>query len=124
MNDCRYWCFDQAIVQRTMGATDEREAQLGTIGAALLKLLPLLMMVFPGIICKALFPEELAKEGTDLAFPLLVSRILPPGLVGLVIAGMLSALMSTLASTFNSSSTLVAMDIWRKFFPDASDSQL
>ena len=119
-----YWCCDQEIVQRTLCAKDERNARLGCIGAAFLKMTPLFIMTIPGTVCQALYPDELKELGTDLAYPLIVTKLMPPGMVGLVTAAMLSALMSTLASVFNSSSTLFAMDVWRKLRPAASDRQL
>eukprot|EP00040_Diaphanoeca_grandis_P005318 m.32310 g.32310 ORF g.32310 m.32310 type:complete len:725 (+) comp16624_c0_seq1:182-2356(+) len=119
-----YWCCDQEIVQRTLCAKDERNARLGCIGAAFLKITPMFMMVVPGMVAQALFPEDLDREGTDLAYPIIVTKLLPDGLVGLVTAAMLSALMSTLASVFNSSATLFTMDIWKKCRPKTSERGL
>jgi SSS family solute:Na+ symporter len=119
-----YWCADQEIVQRTLCARNEKHARIGALGAALLKTTPMFFMVVPGVVCKALYPELLAREGTDVAYPILITQVLPPGAVGLVVAAMLSALMSTLASVFNSSSTLFTMDVWRRVRPNASDRQL
>eukprot|EP00041_Stephanoeca_diplocostata_P025200 m.655104 g.655104 ORF g.655104 m.655104 type:complete len:201 (+) comp22695_c0_seq3:683-1285(+) len=118
-----YWCCDQEIVQRTLCAKDERTARLGSLGAALLKTTPMFMMVVPGVVCRVLYPGLLEREGTDMAYPILVTHVLPDGLVGLVVAAMLSALMSTLASVFNSSSTLFTMDIWRDIYPVSGKSK-
>lgn len=115
-----YWCTDQFIVQRVLSAKNISEARSGTIFAGFLKILPVFILVFPGIIAKALYPEI---QG-DQAYPVLVTRLLPIGLKGIVIASLLAALMSSLASCFNSSSTLFTMDIYKKLKPEASENQL
>jgi SSS family solute:Na+ symporter len=115
-----YWCTDQFIVQRVLSAKNISEARSGTIFAGFLKILPVFILVFPGIIAKALYPEI---QG-DQAYPVLVTRLLPMGLKGIVIASLLAALMSSLASCFNSSSTLFTMDIYKKWKPQASEKQL
>lgn len=117
-----YWCTDQFIVQRVLSAKDEDNAKSGTIFAGYLKLLPVFIMVFPGLIAAALFAD--VRETADLAYPALVTRILPIGLKGIVIAGLLAAIMSSLASCFNSTSTLITMDVYSKFNPDATERQL
>lgn len=123
-----YWTTDQYMVQRTLSARGQTDARRGTIFAAYLKMLPLWIFIVPGMIAFAL-----AKRGqmsgtvltdSDQAFPLLVKEILPMGLRGLVAGGLLAALMSSLASCFNSSSTLFTMDIYRKVHPEASDRTL
>lgn len=115
-----YWCTDQFIVQRVLSAKNISEARSGTVFAGFLKILPVFILVVPGIIAKALYPEI---QG-DQAYPVLVTRLLPIGLKGIVIASLLAALMSSLASVFNSSSTLFTMDIYKKLKPQASESQL
>ncbi len=117
-----YWCTDQAIVQRVLAARNETEARRGTIFAGFLKILPVFIFVLPGVIAAALYAD--IKADTDQAFPALVTRLLPVGLKGLVIAGMLAALMSSLASVFNSCSTLLTWDVYRKLKPAASELQL
>jgi SSS family solute:Na+ symporter len=133
-----YWCTDQYIVQRTLGAANEREARRGSIFAALLKLLPVFIFIIPGMICFALAKSgkvavleetlfqdgELVGQQCQAAFPLMVRHILPPGVRGIVVAGLLSALMSSLAGVFNASSTLFTMDLYQKFRPNASQHQL
>src|SRR5690606_8024270 len=102
-----YWCTDQYIVQRTLTAKNEREARRGTIFAAYLKLLPFFVFLIPGLIAASLANTgriELAQS--DQAFPTLVKNLLPIGLRGLIAGGLLAALMSSLASVFNSCSTL------------------
>src|SRR6266516_2027442 len=100
-----YWCTDQHIVQRVLAAKNIKEARTGTIFAGYLKILPVFIFVLPGIVAMALFPE--LRSNADSAYPTLVTRLLPDGIKGLVLAGMLAALMSSLASAFNACSTLL-----------------
>lgn len=120
-----YWCTDQYIVQRTLTAKNEKEARRGTIFAAYLKLLPFFVFLLPGLIAAALANTgKIELSQSDQAFPTLVKSLLPMGLRGLIAGGLLAALMSSLASVFNSCSTLFTMDIYRKFQPTASDKKL
>jgi len=120
-----YWCTDQFIVQRTLSAKNEDHARRGTIFAGYLKLLPLFIFVIPGVIAYAL-AEQGALEllQSDQALPALVGLLLPAGLRGLVVAGLLAALMSSLSSVFNSCSTLITWDIYKKMHPGASERRL
>ncbi|MBA2708413.1 MAG: sodium/solute symporter [Gemmatimonadaceae bacterium] len=118
-----YWCTDQHIVQRVLAARNIKEARRGTILAGFLKILPVFIFVLPGIIAAALY-ADVREGGADTAYPVLVTRLLPAGLKGLVLAGMLAALMSSLASAFNSCSTLLTWDVYRKWRPDASEARL
>jgi SSS family solute:Na+ symporter len=118
-----YWCTDQVIVQRVLAAKDEGHAKAGTVLAGFLKVLPVFMLVVPGMTARALYPEEMAADSNS-AFPLLVVRLMPVGLVGLMVASMLAALMSSLASVFNSSSSIFTMDFYRKVRPGAGDREL
>lgn len=118
-----YWCTDQHIVQRVLAARNIKEARRGTILAGFLKILPVFIFVLPGIIASALY-ADVRNGGSDTAYPVLVMRLLPTGLKGLVLAGMLAALMSSLASAFNSCSTLFTWDVYRKWRPDATERQL
>jgi len=118
-----YWCTDQHIVQRVLAARNVAEARRGTIFAGFLKILPVFIFVLPGIIAAGLY-EDVRGGAADAAYPLLVTRLLPAGLKGLVLAGMLAALMSSLASAFNSCSTLLTWDVYRKMRPDASEQRL
>ncbi len=118
-----YWCTDQVIVQRTLSAKNIDHAKAGTALAGFLKILPVFMLVVPGMIARALYPEEMAKDSNS-AFPLLVARLMPPGLQGVMIAAMLAALMSSLSAVFNSSSTIFTMDFYKKIRPDASERHL
>eukprot|EP00730_Choanoeca_flexa_P018592 TRINITY_DN9047_c0_g1_i1.p1 TRINITY_DN9047_c0_g1~~TRINITY_DN9047_c0_g1_i1.p1 ORF type:complete len:605 (+),score=113.26 TRINITY_DN9047_c0_g1_i1:85-1899(+) len=119
-----YWCTDQVIVQRVLCAKTAGHARAGTVAAGFLKLLPMFMMVVPGMIAQALYPEDVSRHGTDAAYPILIVRTLPSGLAGFMLAAMLAALMSSLASVFNSSSTLFAMDVWRTIRTSASEHEL
>jgi solute:Na+ symporter, SSS family len=120
-----YWCTDQYIVQRTLTARNEREARKGTIFAAYLKLLPFFVFLIPGLIAAALASSgKLQLAQSDQAFPTLVKSLLPIGMRGLVAGGLLAALMSSLASVFNSCSTLFTMDIYRKLKPETPDKRL
>lgn len=117
-----YWCTDQFIVQRVLSARSVSEARRGTILAGFLKQLPLFIFVLPGLIAVALANKGVMVMGeNDQALPALVSALLPAGLRGLVAAGMLAALMSSLSSVFNSCSTLISMDLYRKLVPDATE---
>ncbi len=120
-----YWCTDQTIVQRTLAARNETQARRGSIFAAYLKLFPFFIFFIPGIISYALFKTgRLQLDTYDQAFPALVKALLPVGVRGLVIGGLLAALMSSLAAVFNSCSTLFTMDIYKKIKPDASEKTL
>src|SRR6267142_1106201 len=117
-----YWCTDQVIVQRVLSARDEGHAKAGTIFAGFLKILPVFMLVLPGIIAFALFPDQVKKP--DYAYPTLVLNLLPVGLVGLVMAALLAAVMGAMSSVFNSASTLVTLDFYKKIRPESSEKQL
>jgi solute:Na+ symporter, SSS family len=133
-----YWCTDQYIVQRALGAPNETIARRGSIFAAFLKLFPVYLFIIPGLICFALaksgkVPElaqvydsatGLATGKAQAAFPLLVEHLLPPGLRGIVVAGLLSALMGSLAGVFNACSTLFTVDIYNKLRPQASQHEI
>jgi SSS family solute:Na+ symporter len=119
-----YWCTDQMIVQRTLAARDVTQARRGTILAGYLKILPVFILVLPGVAGRVLFPAVNEAGQYDQIYPSLVERLLPVGLKGLVVASLLSALMSSLSSVFNSSSTLFVMDFYRKWRPEATERQL
>lgn len=127
-----YWCTDQYIVQRALGAPNQKVAREGSIFAAFLKLFPVYLFIIPGLICYALvkknvIPEMTAQfdlKGSQGAFPMLVQYLLPPGLRGIVVAGLLSALMGSLAGVFNACSTLFTVDIYEKLRPKATQHEL
>ncbi|MFM8348314.1 MAG: sodium:solute symporter family transporter, partial [Bacteroidota bacterium] len=120
-----YWCTDQYIVQRCLAAASEQEARRGTIFAAYLKLFPFFIFMIPGLIATALAASgKLHLDSSDQAFPALVEALMPVGLRGLLAGGLLAALMSSLASVFNSCSTLFTMDIYRKVKPQTAERDL
>ncbi len=133
-----YWCTDQYIVQRALGAANERTARRGTIFALYLKLLPVFIFIIPGMIALALArtgqvtalntivgPDGKAiAEAAQAAYPLLVTTILPVGVRGMVVAGLIAALMSSMAGAFNASSTLFTMDLYQKLKPKSSQHEL
>jgi SSS family solute:Na+ symporter len=120
-----YWCTDQFIVQRTLSAASVAEARRATIFAALLKQMPLFVFVLPGVIAYGLTQRgALALAEPDQALPALIGALLPVGLRGLVVAGALAALMSSLSSVFNSCATLITMDVYRRLAPHHSEHRL
>jgi SSS family solute:Na+ symporter len=120
-----YWCTDQFIVQRVLAARDETQARRGSIFAGFLKTLPLFLFVIPGVIAYSLSQQgRLVLSSPDQALPTLVGTLLPAGLRGIVVAGLLAALMSSLSSVFNSCSTLITWDVYRKLHPGASERRL
>jgi SSS family solute:Na+ symporter len=120
-----YWCTDQYIVQRVLSANGVDEARRGSIFGGFLKLLPLFIFVIPGVIAAGLVKSgALTLARADHAFPEMVRVLLPVGVRGLVVAGFLAALMSSLSAVFNSCSTLITWDIYRKLRPQASERQL
>jgi len=120
-----YWCTDQYIVQRTLTARNITEGRRGTIWGAFLKLFPVFIFLIPGVIALAMKQNgQLEWETPDQAFPTLLTNVLPSGLRGLVAAGLMAALMSSLASVFNSCSTLFTVDIYKKIRPETSERRL
>lgn len=120
-----YWCTDQVIVQRVLTAKNLKEGRRGSIFGAFLKLLPVFLFLIPGVIALVLkMRGELQWDRPDEAFPTLMMHILPSGLRGLVAAGLMAALMSSLASVFNSCSTLFTIDIYKKWYPAASEARM
>uniref|UniRef100_A0A7M4F081 Sodium/myo-inositol cotransporter 2 n=1 Tax=Crocodylus porosus TaxID=8502 RepID=A0A7M4F081_CROPO len=133
-----YWCTDQVIVQRSLAAKNLSHAKGGSLMTSYLKILPLFMMVMPGMISRILFPDlvacadpEVCKQicgnpsgCSDIAYPKLVIELLPLGLRGLMMSVMIAALMSSLTSIFNSASTIFTIDLWRHFRPRSSEWEL
>ncbi len=115
-----YWCTDQTIVQRVLGSRTRRDAQLGALFAGLLKILPVFILVFPGVVAYLLFPDVIGADANQ-ALPVLLVRLIPTGLKGVIAAGLLAALMSTIAAALNSSATLVAVDIVKRARPETPD---
>lgn len=126
-----YWCTDQFIVQRVLSGKDEKQSRRGTIFGAYLKLLPVFLFLIPGMIAFALhqqsgdfLPVVNGVANSDAAFPTLVAKLLPAGVKGLIVCGILAALMSSLASLFNSSSALFTIDFYQRFHPDTDPKKL
>jgi SSS family solute:Na+ symporter len=115
-----YWCSDQTIVQRVLGAKTERDAQLGPLFAGFLKILPVFLLVLPGVIAYVLFRDQIGTQSNQ-TLPVLIEQLIPTGLRGLIAAAVLAALMSAMAAALNSSGTLVAVDIVRRLRPAISD---
>ena len=120
-----YWCTDQYIVQRVLSGRSEKEGRRGAIFGAYLKLTPVFLFLIPGMIAFALHQQgQLELASSDAAFAAMVSQILPAGLKGLVVGGLVAALMSSLASLFNSSAMLFTVDFYKKYWPDSSERHL
>ncbi len=130
-----YWCTDQFIVQRVLSGKNQKEARRGSIFGAYLKLLPVFLFLIPGMIAFALHQQQLGDGGflpmladggvnADAAFPTLVAKLLPAGIKGLVVCGILAALMSSLASLFNSSAMLFTIDFYKRFKPETPEKKL
>ncbi|HTM81526.1 sodium:solute symporter [Asticcacaulis sp.] len=118
-----YWCTDQTIVQRVLGAKSERDAQLGPLLAGFLKLLPMFVLILPGVIAYVLFKDKIGENAND-TLPVLINTLIPTGLRGLICAAVLAALMSAVSAALNSCGTLVAVDIVKRLKPDISDRRL
>ncbi|XP_071606303.1 sodium/glucose cotransporter 4 [Heliangelus exortis] len=132
------WCTDQVIVQRSLSAKNLSHAKGGSVVGGYLKILPMFFIVMPGMISRALYPDEVGCVDPDIctrvcgvavgcsniAYPKLVIEVMPDGLRGLMIAVMMAALMSSLTSIFNSSSTLFVIDIWQRIRRKASEQEL
>jgi solute:Na+ symporter, SSS family len=120
-----YWCTDQYIVQRVLSGRNQKEARRGTIFGAYLKLLPVFIFLIPGIIAYALHQKGMMElSSSDAAFSTLVANLLPVGVKGIVVGGLIAALMSSLASLFNSSAILFTVDFYKKYKPDSTEKHL
>lgn len=126
-----YWCTDQFIVQRVLSGKNEKQARRGTIFGAYLKLLPVFLFLIPGMIAFAMNAKGVQINGepfvlptADAAFPALVAQLLPAGVKGLVVCGILAALMSSLASLFNSSAMLFTIDFYKRYKPETPENKL
>jgi solute:Na+ symporter, SSS family len=116
-----YWCTNQSIVQRMLSAKNIDHARWGALFAGLLKLPILFLIVLPGTCALLLFPH---LPRADMVYPNLILRVLPAGLIGLVVAGFVAATMVSIASMLNSASTLITMDVVKQFRPSLSDAQV
>jgi SSS family solute:Na+ symporter len=116
-----YWCTDQYIIQRLLSAKSIDDSRKGSLAAAFLKILPIFILVLPGLIAAALYPEI---SGDEAYSALISGSVLPVGLKGFVVAGLLAAIMSSLAGAFNSTATLYTNDFYRVKHPDANEEKL
>ncbi|MGB7528983.1 sodium:solute symporter [Sphingobacterium cellulitidis] len=130
-----YWCADQTIVQRVLGAKDENHGRVGALFCGFLKILPVFIFVLPGLFAFTLFKSghlDLTSLGMDAAgnvnskgiYTLMITQLLPSGLIGVLVAALLSGLMSQISGALNSISTMVSYDIYKQKKPDATDKQL
>ncbi len=117
-----YWCTDQTIVQKVLGARSEKDGQKGAIFAGFLKIIPVFLMVFPGIVGYLLFKEQIIEPNDTLL--VMMKNLLPTGLRGLMAAGLLAALMSTIEAALNSTATVTAEDIVKRLRPRTRDRTL
>ncbi|XP_069120614.1 sodium/mannose cotransporter SLC5A10-like [Argopecten irradians] len=138
MGSLFYWCGDQVIVQRYLAGSSLQGAKAGAVLASLLKILPMFVMIIPGLISRILFTDEVACVSpeeclricdnptgcTNIAYPKLVLELLPTGMKGFLMAVIMSAIMSSLTSIFNSSSTVFTLDLWRQLRPRANQREL
>jgi SSS family solute:Na+ symporter len=116
-----YWCADQTIVQRVLGAKTLRDAKIGPLFAGFIKILPVFILVLPGVLGYVLFSDVITDPNDT--FPTLITELLPTGLTGLMAAALLAALMSTIAAALNSAGTLVSIDMVKRYRPEISDRQ-
>ncbi|RWS13707.1 sodium/glucose cotransporter-like protein [Dinothrombium tinctorium] len=135
INGIWYWCSDQVIVQRALSSKNLSHAKGGVLMAALLKFFPMFLLVFPGMAARILYPDKVACSNpqackqicgsergcTNIAYPLLVIKLMPIGATGIMLSVMMAALMSSLTSILNSSSTIFTIDIWKRFRPNCSE---
>ncbi len=117
-----YWCADQTIVQKVLGARSLEDAKKGPVFAGFIKILPVFMMVLPGVLAYALFGDSI-KDPND-TLPVIINELLPVGLKGILAATLMAALMSTIAAGLNSSGTLVSIDIVKRLFPETTDKRI
>jgi SSS family solute:Na+ symporter len=133
-----YWCADQTIVQRVLGAKDENHARLGSLFCGFIKILPVFIFVLPGLMAyvlakKGMFDiSSIQSIGTDgktvtdskAVYTLMITQLVPKGLVGVLAAALLSGLMSQISGALNSIATLFSYDLYKRFKPEAGDQQL
>ena len=121
-----YWCTDQTIVQRVLGAKDENHARVGPLFAGFIKLLPVFILVLPGLICFALVKQGkiAAPESTSEVYSVMIRELLPTGLIGIMAAALLAAAMSTISGALNSIATLFSYDLYKQWKPKADDKHL
>ena len=118
-----YWCTDQTIVQNVLAAKSEKDGRAGAIFGGFLKILPVFVMVLPGMMAFALYRDQIGSQNNNTLM-VLMDNLLKPGFLGLFIAGLLAALMSTVAAALNSTATLASSDVLKRLRPNTSDETL
>lgn len=118
-----YWCGDQTIVQRLLGARSERDATIGPLFAGFIKILPVLIMVLPGVLGYVMF-KDIIQDNSNETLPVMISRLLPVGIKGILAASLIAAIMSTVSAALNSSGTIIAVDVFKRLKPGLSDNRL
>lgn len=121
-----YWCADQTIVQRILGAKDENNARLGPLFCGFIKILPVFIFILPGLFAATLAQKGLLQAPKDSKgiYTVMITQLVPSGLAGIIVAALLSGLMSQVSGALNSISTLVSFDLYKRLKPTASDKQL
>lgn len=129
-----YWCADQTIVQRVLGAKDENHARTGALFCGFIKVLPVFIFILPGLLAYVLYKQGAldlsalqqadGKLHTKGVYSLMITKLVPPGLVGVLVAALLSGLMSQISGALNSIATLVSYDLYKRYQPAATDRQL
>lgn len=119
-----YWCMDQDLVQRVLSAKDTAHAKGGCSFASMLKILPPFIIVVPGIVAAILYDMKVPENGTDAAYPILLTNLMPHGVIGLMVASIITAMMSSLASVFAAGSSVITNDIYLQLRPNATHEQL
>ncbi|HEX5023621.1 MAG TPA: sodium/solute symporter, partial [Agriterribacter sp.] len=133
-----YWCADQTIVQRVLGAKDENHARVGSLFCGFIKILPVFIFVLPGLLAYTLYQkgllnldslQQVNEQGLTVVntkgiYTLMITQLVPTGLVGVLVAALLSGLMSQISGALNSIATLASYDLYKRFKPNTSDKQL
>lgn len=118
-----YWCGDQTIVQRLLGARSEKDAAIGPLFAGFIKILPVLIMVLPGVLGYVMF-KDIIGDNSNETLPVMISQLLPVGIKGILAASLIAAIMSTVSAALNSSGTIVAVDVFKRLKPNLPDHRL
>lgn len=118
-----YWCGDQTIVQRLLGAKSERDAAIGPLFAGFIKILPVMIMVLPGVLGYVMF-KDIIQDNSNETLPVMITQLLPVGIKGILAASLIAAIMSTVSAALNSSGTIIAVDVFKRLKPNLPDNKL
>lgn len=118
-----YWCGDQTIVQRLLGARSEKDAAIGPLFAGFIKILPVLIMVLPGVLGYVMF-KDIIGDNSNETLPVMITQLLPVGIKGILAASLIAAIMSTVSAALNSSGTIIAVDVFKRLKPNLPDNKL